>query len=206
MQFILAKAKNIMYLGALWGLSEATLGYLLHWLPIGLAGALMFPIGAFFLYQAWQKDRSYTVVAAVTALAALIKSVDFFLPMPSPMSVINPISAILLQGVILSVLFPYLEKKHSLLIDFGTVFSWIFLFTAFQIIVFKPIDGLWLAALPEMIAVFAVISLLGGAFLHVGISKERTFLIQITSFSPSWLHCMLIFAFAIALEALNSLI
>ncbi len=205
MDFISGKGKYILFIGALWGISEASLGYLLHWLPMGFAGAIMFPIGAFFLYQAWQKDASYSSLALITAIAALVKSVDFLLPLPSPMSVLNPMTAILMQGIVLSAFLPLLEKKRSIIMGFAAAFSWIFLFTAFQAFVFRPIDGLWLSALLQMATVFAVITFFGGALLHFAISNESKSFLRFSRFSPSWLHSLLLFAFAIALEALNSL-
>ena len=49
---------NIIFWGSIWGIMEATLGYLLHWLPQLISGNIMFPIGAAILLLAYKVNSS----------------------------------------------------------------------------------------------------------------------------------------------------
>ena len=90
--------------GAVWGSVEATLGFVLHFVPVpGLAGALMFPVG-FFCLQRAQSRAGVAAMALVPVVAAALKLLDLFLPGQVPVSVLHPALSILLQGVMLTVL------------------------------------------------------------------------------------------------------
>ena len=47
-------AAQIVFFGALWGITEATLGFLLHFLPPTIAGIVMFPIAVLILVKAYK--------------------------------------------------------------------------------------------------------------------------------------------------------
>jgi hypothetical protein len=206
MTMISKKIKEILFFGALWGLAEASLGYLLHWLPFGIAGAVMLPIGAFVLQQAWQRSIGYGGLAAVTAVAAMIKSVDFFLPLHSPLSVLNPMTAILLQGLVLSLLIHKLENSSRFSLAFAAAFAWITLFTLAQATIIKPSAGLFLSSFNEILAVIAVTTMLGGTLLHLAVFSRNKTSGFINGFSPKWLYTIIFFGFALAAEVFNSLI
>jgi hypothetical protein len=89
---------GILFLGSLWGLLEATMGNILHW--VGLhpgTGLIMTSIGLGFIHTARStyKKRGIGIIMAV--LAASIKALDFFVP---GSNVIRPIIAILAIGVV----------------------------------------------------------------------------------------------------------
>ena len=71
-----------LFFGAAWGLIEAALGYLLHLLTffaIGLSGAILFPIGFYFMYKAYDKTKELKTVLFAGIVAAIIKLSDFVL-------------------------------------------------------------------------------------------------------------------------------
>lgn len=91
-----------LYWGAIWGLYEATVGWLVHFLPRvpGTAGVLMVPFAVFCLDRARRASGGAARAALIAALAAAaIKLVDASLPVRALHTVINPALAILLQGV-----------------------------------------------------------------------------------------------------------
>ena len=91
-----------LFWGSLWGLAEATLGHGLHQIPIpGIAGYVMFPIGAFFMVQAFHHAGKLSAIYLAALVAAHIKLIDFILPARSPFAVINPAVAILCEAVVL---------------------------------------------------------------------------------------------------------
>lgn len=90
---------QILFYGSLWGLIEATLGHVLHFIPITIAGSIMFPIAGFILYKAYQKTESKAAIFYIGFIAAMIKSVDFLLPQISIYKTINPMLSIMLEAL-----------------------------------------------------------------------------------------------------------
>jgi hypothetical protein len=101
--------------GSLWGLAEATLGHFLHWMSIpGIAGFVMFPIGVFFLVQAFRQSGKLQVIFLTSLVAANIKLIDLFLPAQSPFAVINPAIAILCESLAVGLFFSLKDFKRVL--------------------------------------------------------------------------------------------
>jgi len=89
--------------GSSWALSELTLGHLLHLFGFpGLAGFIMFPIGATMMIRVFKETGSRPAVFGAAALAAGLKLLDLFLPAPNLFTVINPALAILSEGLVVS--------------------------------------------------------------------------------------------------------
>ena len=118
--FLTLKEKNILrqklfiyplFWGILWGVVEATLGHLLHLIPIpGLAGFIMFPVGMVFMVRAWlATDQPSSIFLASTAAAAL-KMFDIFLPGPGIFAAVNPALAILCEGLAVAGLFSFVRS------------------------------------------------------------------------------------------------
>ncbi|NBC30568.1 MAG: hypothetical protein GVY29_11340 [Spirochaetes bacterium] len=98
----------ILFFGGIWGVLEATLGFLLHFLPRvtgfpRLAGFLMFPIGLIFLVAAAQATRKPASALGVAAVAAAVKLSSLALPVVQWGFVRNPALAILSEGLIVFV-------------------------------------------------------------------------------------------------------
>jgi hypothetical protein len=96
-----------MFWGALWGFSEATLGYLAHLVLLipGIAGFIMFPIGFYFMTRAYRETGKLGSLFSTAAVAASIKLVDLFLPGLSPIKTINPALCILMESLVVMALF-----------------------------------------------------------------------------------------------------
>jgi hypothetical protein len=92
-----------LFFGALWGIAEATLGYLLHLLPftvpiVSLSGAVMFPIGFFFMYSALRTSSEASSILLTAVVAAAVKAATLLVPGVTFLFVRNPMVAILLEG------------------------------------------------------------------------------------------------------------
>ena len=101
-----ANAKKIMvvslFWGALWGITEATLGYLAHlvlFIP-AIAGFIMFPIGFYFMNRAYKEIKKNGAIFGTAAVAASIKLVDLLLPGLHPIKTINPAISILMEALV----------------------------------------------------------------------------------------------------------
>lgn len=117
-----------LFWGSLWGLAEATLGHVLHHIPIqGIAGHLMFPIGVFFMLKAYRHSEKQSTMLVVALVAAHIKLTGLLLPARSPFTVINPAIAILCESCVLA-LFIKLKDFRKILsrldIIFVMVLTW----------------------------------------------------------------------------------
>lgn len=100
-----------LFWGALWGIAEATLGYLAHLITVipGIAGFIMFPIGFYFMTRAYKAVGKKGVLFSTAAVAAGIKLVDLFLPGLSPIKTINPALSILMEALAVMVVFKLLD-------------------------------------------------------------------------------------------------
>jgi hypothetical protein len=103
-----------LFWGSLWGIVEATLGYLVHLVTLipGIAGFIMFPIGFYFMNRAYRESGKAVSLFSTSAAAATIKLVDLFLPGPGPHAAINPALAILMEGAVLMVIYKLLQEKR----------------------------------------------------------------------------------------------
>jgi|LGOV01.1.fsa_nt_gb hypothetical protein len=91
---------QVIFFGSIWGILEATVGHVLHFIPTTIAGAVMFPIASLILYKAYLKTDSKAAMFYVAVVAAMIKSVDFLLPSLSIYKTINPMISILLESLV----------------------------------------------------------------------------------------------------------
>lgn len=98
--------RNIVFWGAIWGIAEASLGYILHLLPSRISGSIMFPIGASILLLAYQRNCNKLTAIGVGAIAACIKMVNFLMPNTSTMGVLNPMISIMIESVLIAIAIP----------------------------------------------------------------------------------------------------
>jgi hypothetical protein len=107
-------AAQIIFYGAIWGLAEASLGYLLHFLPPLVAGIVMFPIAVFILMRAFKATGSRSALILVGTVAAGIKAVNFLLPGISVFKTINPMISIMFESLVVAVAVPMLNSRKQL--------------------------------------------------------------------------------------------
>jgi hypothetical protein len=102
----------VLFWGTLWGLSEATLGHLLHIVRIpGLAGLVMFPVGIFFMLKTYQNSKSFRAIFATAVVSATIKLSDLFLPGTFALDVLRPAFAILAESLAVIALLSLVESR-----------------------------------------------------------------------------------------------
>ncbi len=104
---------QIIVYGSIWGILEATIGHVLHFIPATIAGSIMFPIAALILYKAYNKTNSKASLFYVALIAAVIKSVDFLLPAISIYKTINPIVSIILESLVVVMVVNLLLSKKK---------------------------------------------------------------------------------------------
>ncbi len=102
---------NIIFFGALWGLLEASLGHVLHFLPVLISGSIMFPIGAMLMYWAYRNTNSKKALIFIGLIAISIKTVNFFMPGLPPIKTYNPMISIMIQSLTLIGALAIVDKK-----------------------------------------------------------------------------------------------
>jgi hypothetical protein len=93
---------SILFWGALWGLVEATLGFVLHGAAValpGIPGLVMFPLACLFLERVVSSTGRPSSAVAASLVAAAVKGVDFLVPNHDAIRIVNPALAILLEGL-----------------------------------------------------------------------------------------------------------
>ena len=93
----------VLFWGALWGLAEATLGFVLHAAAAaipGIQGFVMFPIAFVLMERAVAASGKPWAAFAASWIAAGVKMADFLIPGAVPLRVLNPALALLLEGFV----------------------------------------------------------------------------------------------------------
>jgi hypothetical protein len=126
---------TIIFWGSLWGLAEATLGFILHLLAValpGVPGFFMFPVAFYFMKKVYDATGKASSVFYISLVAASIKMADFLLPLADPIRIVNPALSIVLEGLAVGLVFYYcaghrvsLAYVHTLLM--GVLWRTLFL-------------------------------------------------------------------------------
>jgi hypothetical protein len=146
---VLRTVLTMVLFGAIWGLLEATVGYLLHWLPSMVSGLVMFPIGATLMMWGFRSTDDRKAILAAGLIAAALKAVNLAMPLPNNdvMRVINPMISIILQSLVVFGLSYAFERKATPLktafLQMGTIVAaiigWRLMYLASQGILFLTI-------------------------------------------------------------------
>src|SRR4030042_419373 len=172
---IISIISTALFFGAIWGLIEATLGYVIHLLPVfstGLSGAVLFPIGFYFMYSAYKKTKRIETVLYVGLVTAFIKLSDFLLPAIHPVlilpmvKIISPAIFIIFETAsVFAVL--YMINGNSVKFNIGhaliAAISWRILFVVYQYILF-------ITGLSKMFISAGALNLLQFIFLETAIN------------------------------------
>lgn len=90
---------SVLAFGGMWGFLEATLGFGLHLLAAGISGAIMFPIGVMFMLGAFRATGRASAALYTAMVASAVKAVDLLVPGAAFSMTLNPMLAIVLEGL-----------------------------------------------------------------------------------------------------------
>lgn len=102
----------ILFFGSLWGIIEATLGYVLHLLPIKIGSFIWLPLAFFFMRQVYKNTGKISSIIYISIMAASIKMLNLFLPVRVD-KVINPAISIILEGLSCASITYIIKLKNS---------------------------------------------------------------------------------------------
>lgn len=191
---------TIIFFGSIWGIMEASLGYVLHFLPVLISGSIMFPIASVILYRLYKVTDSSKAVFFASIVAMMFKSINLFMPNLMIWKAINPMIAILVEGFVLAFVFSFFFNKNKA-VKLSTLalssIAWRTIYIGFFIVeaAFFSVN-LPLIASSSTIATFILINgAIGGATIlvlhylngvydqHVKVTFQKTPLLALTTFA-----------------------
>lgn len=89
---------TILVLGAMWGIFEATVGYLLHLLPVSTGWIVWYPVACFFMADTYLKAHKASAILCVAFLSAGIKLFNLFFQIRID-KVLNPSVSIIFEAI-----------------------------------------------------------------------------------------------------------
>ncbi len=158
-------ALAVLLFGGLWGISEATVGYLAHLLFPGMGWMFYYPLAYGFMRGAYKQTGKSSVVFLCGLLSAAIKLIN--LPITPRLDyVINPAVSIVLEGLTLSLAFRWICDKNRpmvrfFLLPFLTSAAWRGLYLLYLLLAPDWIREISVLYQPEMLMNFATLELLG---------------------------------------------
>lgn len=165
---------TIILFGSIWGIIEATVGYVLHIIPglsLYMSGAVLFSFASYILYRAYKLTNSKAALLYIGMVAAAIKSVNFFLPLASPFKVINPMLSIIMESLVLIAVMTMVTKDNPVQKFTGLLlasFSWRMLFYVYMGYQFISTGFVYLSNMTQYLEFFGIYAI-GSAFAAFGL-------------------------------------
>jgi len=198
-----------IFLGSLWGILEATLGYFFHvvsqfTIP-GIAGFFMFPLGFFIMRIAFRETSRLESILYTASVAALVKLTDLFIPLLPPQNTINPAISIMLEAMAVLIfwrIYNPVSKGFPLFEGIVLSISWRALFIVYLILIPFSFGIVERGLMPVMRFLFldgVINGFLIALILHFEKEKVGKILIRIPATKP--VISLLLFLLAVTLEA-----
>jgi len=102
---------SIVLCGTIWGIIEATAGYLLHLMSFGYGWLIWYPAACFFMTYIYQKTGRRSSILFVGLLCAAIKMLNLLLP-GSVDRVVNPAVSIIFEALAMTAVL-YMARRYS---------------------------------------------------------------------------------------------
>lgn len=113
-----------LFWGSIWGIVEASLGLILHAIKVIPTGAILFPLGYYFMQKSYKETGHLVSIFYTSVIAASIKLINLFSPIIPSIRVLNPAACILLEGLGVVLVFKYLIKiSHGFKLAYGLAMS-----------------------------------------------------------------------------------
>jgi hypothetical protein len=159
----------VLLWGGLWGISEATVGYLAHLLLPGMGWVFYYPIAYGFMRMAYRQTGKPRVVLFCAILSAAIKLIN--LPMTPRLDyVLNPAISIVLEGLAVGIAYRRIHGPFKPMIRFGllpfvTSALWRGLYLTYLLLAPGWIREVSILFKPGMLLSFATLELIGNGLV-----------------------------------------
>ena len=204
---------SVLLIGSLWGIAEATVGYLVHVISLftfyGLSGMIMSMIAVYFMRMAVKTTGKVSSIFYVSLVAASIKLFDLALPFLPATKTINPAIAILAEG--LAVVFAwnvFFKKEQILVASIAAGIGWRIIYGV-GIVLFNLLTGsasLLSAPLLTFILSFILLQgLINGLFIYPVFATKKIHSVT-GKFATSPVFAAIAFVIAVSFEILSHII
>lgn len=191
----------LLFWGSVWGICEATAGYILHLAAVtlpGLPGALMFPIGFFCMYKARQSTKKGTAPFFIAMIAASVKLVDFLMPGYDAIRVINPALSIVLEGLAVSAVCTFFSAPGCIpgywqVLGMGILWRVLFAGYLFLISLFDLPAALVTSGMASLLRFILLESFFNSLIIYAGLRLGAKFPVHFSwKISPAtaWMACL----------------
>ncbi|NMC56407.1 MAG: hypothetical protein GYA50_04210 [Eubacteriaceae bacterium] len=113
----------VLFFGSLWGIAEAALGYLLHLIPFGVSGFIMFPIGFYFMYCAYKRTHDIKSIFFTGLVASAVKLIDLALPFMPVIKILTPCASIIFESFAVALSYKLFKSMQNRICICGIVSS-----------------------------------------------------------------------------------
>lgn len=103
---------TIVFWSSIWGIVEATMGYVLHKANFSFGWCIWFPLAFYFMDKIYKKTRKPQYMLYGSLITSAIKLTNIFIEVRVD-KVVNPAASIVLEAVALLVFYKLLEKSHN---------------------------------------------------------------------------------------------
>ena len=177
----LSVAATVLAFGAVWGIAESSLGYLLHLASrltpgLGLAGFVMYPIAFALMFAAYRATGVAIAPIAMSIVAAAIKISSAALPAVPFLFVTNPALAILAEGVVTAGVIAFgstLRRRIVLASAAAVAWRLLFLFSVMVLPVQKGILMKGTSALLSFVLIEAAVNTVFVALYLIAIDRRH---------------------------------
>ena len=103
---------NILFWGSLWGIFEATAGYLLHLISFSYGWLLWYPFACFFMVNVYRKTGRVSSIFFTGLLCSSVKMLNLLLPGRID-RVINPAISIMFESLAVAIVIFAINKSFN---------------------------------------------------------------------------------------------
>jgi len=141
----------IIICASIWGITEATFGFLIHLIPINIGFIFWYPLAFYFMNKVYSQTGKPASILYTAIICAGIKLFDLVFPVRID-KIINPSVSIILEGLVMFTayyVFCGKLKKHPLLFTLAINSAWrilyiiYILFTPHWMVQISPVRGLF---------------------------------------------------------------
>lgn len=108
----LMNISTAIFWGSLWGIMEATLGYLLHKINFSFGWCIWFPMAFYFMDKIYRQVKKAQYVLYGALITSIIKLADLFIETRAD-KVINPSVSIILEATAIFAVYKIVESNHK---------------------------------------------------------------------------------------------
>ena len=159
----------VLFWGGLWGISEATVSYLLHLVAPGFGWVLYYPLAYAFMVGAYRQSGKAGSILWAAGLSAAIKLVNLFIT-PRIDYVINPAVSILLEGLVMFCAVVTLSRRNKPILNIlvapaATSLCWRGLYLLYLLVAPAWIRDVSVLGAPKLLLNFLLVETAGNAVL-----------------------------------------